>query len=109
MTLENQALIPSIDLLLTMEREKKRESERKKKANSSSSFWLCCLATHPQDNTAQMGDTGGDLVEHSPLGHVSIITGLEAVMHQNTKHVLQGRLLTDDQGKVVERLQWHLI
>lgn len=36
----------------------------------------CCLATQPQDNTTQRGDTGGDLVEHSALGHVSIITGL---------------------------------
>lgn len=56
-----------------------------------------------------MGDAGGDLVEHSALGHVSIITGLEAVMRQNTKHVLRGGLLTDDGGKVVERLRWHLI
>lgn len=59
----------------------------------------CCLATHPQDNTSQMGDTGGDLVEHSALGHVSIITGLEAVMRQNTEHVLRGGLLTDDGGE----------
>lgn len=57
------------------------------------------LATHPQDNTTQMGDTGGDLVEHSALGHVSIITGLEAVMRQNTEHVLRGGLLTDDGGE----------
>ena len=46
-----------------------------------------------------MGDTGGDLVEHSALGHVSIITGLEAVMRQNTEHVLRGGLLTDDGGE----------
>lgn len=56
-----------------------------------------------------MGDTGGDLVEHSALGRVSIITGLEAVMSQSTKHVLRGGFLTDDGGKVAERLQWHLI
>lgn len=67
--------------------------------DTPSSSFPCCLATHPQDNTTQMGDTGGDLVEHSALGHVSIITGLEAVMHQNTEHVLRGGLLTDDGGE----------
>lgn len=46
----------------------------------------CCLATHAQDNTTQ--DTGCNLVKHSALGHVSIITGLEAVMCQNAEHVL---------------------
>lgn len=81
--------------------------DHEKDTPSSSS--PCCLAKHPQDNTTQMGDTGGDLVEHSALGHVSIITGLEAVMRQNTEYVLRGGLLTDDGGKVAERLQWHLI
>lgn len=56
-----------------------------------------------------MGDTGGDLVEHCALGHVSIITGLEAVMRRNTKHVLRGGLLTDDGRKVGEGLHWHFI
>lgn len=97
MTFGNQASISSIDLLLTMEK------------TPHPLLPPCCLATHPQDNTTQMGGTGGDLVEHSALGHVSIITGLEAVMRQNTKHALRGGLLTDDGGKVAERLQWHLI
>lgn len=83
---KNLASTPSIDLLLTMR-------------NSHLPLPPCCLATHPQDNTPRMGDTGGDLVEHSPPGHVSIITGLQAVMRQNTKHVLQGWLLTDDRGE----------
>jgi len=88
MTLENQASISSIDLLLTMEKTPRPPLSP------------CCLATQPQDNTTQMRDTGGDLVEHSALGHVSIITGLEAVMRRNTKHVLRGGLLTDDGGKL---------
>lgn len=48
----------------------------------------------------QMGGAEDVLVEHCALGHVFIITGLEAVMHQNTTHVLQGGLLTDEGGKL---------
>lgn len=51
--------------------------------------------------------TRGDLVEHGAPGHVSIITGLEAVMHRNTKHVLQGGGLTDDGRQVGKSL--HLL
>lgn len=61
------------------------------------------MDTDTQDDTIQRGTTGGDLVEHSALGHVSIITGLEAVMHLNTRRVLQGGFLTDDGAGVLQR------
>lgn len=97
MTLENHHAInrPSLD---------------HEKDTQSSSF-PCCLVAHPQDNTTQMGDAGGDLVEHSAQGHVTIITGLEAVMLRNTKHVLRRGLLTDDGRKVAEKaaVAFHLL
>lgn len=94
MTLRNQTSMVSIDLLLIMEETPPLPR---------------CLTTHPQDNMSQTRGTEDVLVEHFALGHVFIITGLEAVMHQNTKHVLWAGLLTDDRGKVVEWLQRHLI